>query len=371
MNIDQVKRLLPLTHAAKVTAMIHGKHGVGKSQTIKQYAIENNLRFVDLRLGQMDVGDLLGLADFETDDEGNKIATKFMPPHWWPKAGETQGGVLFLDEINRGRPDVLQAVFQLVLDRRLHGAVLPDNWLVVSAINPNTDNYETTDIFDEALLDRFLHVKLQPKNEEFFAYAKKTGFNPDLINFLQTNEEVLENSKLQDFVLDVKPSKRSWDTVNRLVAAGIPDDMFIEVVGGMVGIENASRYQAYLTDNRSKPFTAEEILNDYKTIAKRVDAYSSLVDGRHDIITVSSQNLTDYLFTQTDLTAKQTKNLYAFMDAIPTDIGFGFMKNTFHGTKDGKNMSEKISDILDKNPKYEDIIMNDKFDTSKTDKKAE
>lgn len=362
MNISQIKRLIPLAHEAGVTTRMVGRHGEGKSQCVAQVAVEKfDGNLVDIRLGQMDVGDLLGLADFQLDSKGNKVATRFFKPNWWPQDKDSKG-IIFLDELSRARPDVLQAVFQLVLDRKLHGDLLPAGWAVVTADNPATDDYDINEIFDEALLDRFLQVKFQPTNVEFFEYARTTAkFNLDLLGFLSTNEDVLVNPKLKDFNVVALPSKRSWDTVNRLIQIGIDPDMFLETVGGMVGIENAPRLKAYMEQNRNKPFTGEEILKSFGKIKEDVIKYGDIVTGRHEILTTSCDNLTDYLFTKEDLTKKETENLYGFIEALPMDIGYGFFQKTFFATKEDKKMSDKINDILDKNTKYDDIIMNDKY----------
>ena len=183
MNIKKFKEAMPYLIQANVATLIQGHHGVGKSQAVKQYCDENGYGFVDLRLGTQDVGDLLGLADFELDAKGNKIATKFMRPTWFP-VDPASKGIIFLDEINRGRRDVLQAVFQLCLDKKIHEYALPKGWHVVAAMNPSTEDYIVTDISDKAFLDRFCHIKLSPSKQEWFDYAKKTKMNAELVQFV-------------------------------------------------------------------------------------------------------------------------------------------------------------------------------------------
>ena len=161
-----MKAALPFLFKANVPTLIHGRHGVGKSQGIFQVSQElqyvhptkgkTSYDFIDLRLGNMEVGDLLGLADFEEDENGNKIATKFMRPSWLPTDPDSCG-ILFLDEINRARRDVLQAAFQLVLDKKIHEYELPKGWVVVGACNPNTDEYIVTDIGDAAFISLLSH----------------------------------------------------------------------------------------------------------------------------------------------------------------------------------------------------------------------
>lgn len=91
MNSEEIKVLLKSTRKANVVPLVWGDSGIGKSQTVKQFADENNLQFIDLRLGQMETGDLVGLPAREGD------RTIWLKPEWFPTEGE---GVLFLDEIN-------------------------------------------------------------------------------------------------------------------------------------------------------------------------------------------------------------------------------------------------------------------------------
>ena len=139
MKIQTLKECLPYLFEANIATLVIGHHGVGKSQAVAQYAKEQKIGFMDLRLGTQDVGDLLGLAEFvtelqpytftnpetgkeETGTREVKVATKFMRPDWFPTDPDSKG-IIFMDEINRARRDVLQAVFQLVLDKWRHQSV--------------------------------------------------------------------------------------------------------------------------------------------------------------------------------------------------------------------------------------------------------
>ena len=186
-----MKETLPYLFKAGLVPLLIGRHVIGKSQSVKQWCDANGYDMVDLRLGQMsDAGDILGLPDFTTDAKGNKIATKFMRPSWLPTRPKT---VIFLDEINRAHKDIMQAIFQLVLDKRIHEYVLPEDCYIVAAANPNTEEYETFDfIFTEkALQDRFVHIKLEPSKDEFFEYFRNAKGSPAVLGFLQEHDYIL------------------------------------------------------------------------------------------------------------------------------------------------------------------------------------
>ncbi len=340
MNVKQLKKFIPHVLDKKLSLMIVGNHGQAKSSTVKQYAKENGLGFIDRRLSQMESGDLLGLPDLSNG------RTTFATPDWLPTDPSSKG-ILFLDELNRARPDVLQAVFQLALDRQLGAYHLPEGWHVITAVNPNTDNYSVTTFEDEALKDRFVHVKLQLTDEEFLEYASvQEGIDPDMINFYRNRPELLMNQKLASFSIDRKPSHRS-SLQAMFLAKDLPDELFVEGVGGLIGIENAVIMKAYLENNRSKPFTAEQILNEFKKIESQVREYVDMSSGksRHDLITQSLDNIIPYL-TMKKATTKQVDNLIQFLQIIPKDISTAHVKNgCSHVEKDIKEFY--LNKILD------------------------
>lgn len=101
VNTKELRTLLESTPPGH-NIMLSGKHGIGKSQIITDFFKAKGMKVVTLFLGQMsDPGDLLGLPN--KDEETGK--TVFMPPNWFPTDREPV--VLFLDELNRARPEIL------------------------------------------------------------------------------------------------------------------------------------------------------------------------------------------------------------------------------------------------------------------------
>jgi hypothetical protein len=339
--------------------MIVGHHGVGKSQAVKQYADDNGLEFVDLRLGTQDVGDLLGLADFVTNPKtGEKEATKFMRPDWFPTEVNSKG-IIFLDEINRGRRDVLQAVFQLCLDKRLHRYALPKGWHVIAAMNPNTEDYIVTDLSDKAFLDRFCHIKLAPSKQEFFDYAKSRKFEPQLISFLQDQPTLLA-SELESFELDVKPSRRSWEAVDRLMKVKTPINVLRELVSGLVGTSASAAFIKSLSDT-DKPINGKDILDSYDKVASRIKKYSdSKTGGRQDMLKYTCDSLLESI---QELKKKPTKeqgtNVVEFLKTIPKDLAFDLCRNLYleDNAREIIDNSEDLLKILAnaRNMKLEDL----------------
>ena len=179
VNITELKQLLEATPASH-NIMLVGNHGIGKSEILTEFFKEKGMPVVALFLGQMaDPGDLIGLPN--KDEKTGK--TDFMPPYWFPIDGKPI--VLFLDELNRARPEILQTVMDLALNRKLAGKKLPEGSRIISAVNAG-DQYQLTDL-DPALVSRFNIVNFRPTEEEWLLWARKNGLDSRVIGFIDEN----------------------------------------------------------------------------------------------------------------------------------------------------------------------------------------
>lgn len=347
MEIRQFKNALPYLLKANVTPFVWGSHGIGKSQAIRQWCDENGYDMIDLRLGTQEVGDLLGLADFLTDDNGQKIATKFMTPDWFPTDPNAKA-IIFLDEINRARRDVLQAVFQLVLDRRLHQYKLPQNVHVVAASNPNTEDYIVADIGDQAFMDRFCHVKLTPTVSEWVEYGENRKFDRGLLTFIRQQPELLDGHK-SDFNIDVLPSRRSWEAVNRLMIQETPTDILQELCYGLIGKAATVAFIDSLT-NAERPLTVKDILESLEHNMSKVESQSDpKTGGRPDLLKVTCDEIKKNLEKRTKMKAEEATNLLKFMKKIPSDICFNLARDLYviDHVRDHLDADNELTDLLE------------------------
>ena len=337
MNIETFKEALPFLIKAEVPAMLVGHHGVGKTEGTRQFAKDNGHFLRIINLGTQEVGDIIGLADFMKDPKtGQNIATKFMIPDWakelleYCQANPDKNGILFLDELNRARRDVLQVVFPLLLEKRIHATIFPKNFYVMAAMNPNTEDYIVTDISDKALLDRFCHIKMAPSKQEFFKYARARGFDAQLVQFLQDQPEMLQ-AELEAFDLsDVKPSRRSWEAVDRFLKLKPPMHVARDVAAGLVGGVAATAMFKALSET-DKPISAKDVLSDYPKFKKRIQSYSDAkTGGRLDMIKFTSDSLQEYAENNKKaLSKEESKNLAEFLWDIPRDLSFSLCRELY------------------------------------------
>lgn len=355
MLIKTFKEAIPYLQKSNIATLVWGPHGIGKSQVVKQYCDENKLGFIDLRLGTQEVGDLLGLADFVRDEKGQSVATRFMQPTWFPTDPDSKG-MIFLDEINRGRRDVLQAVFQLVLDRKLHTYSLPKGWYVIAAANPNTDDYIVLDLGDKAFMDRFCHIKLTPSVSEWIDYAGNIGLDESIIEFIRLQPDLLQVASEEFSFEEITPSRRSWEALSRLTKAKTPLNILQELGFGIVGMPATMAYIDSLS-SLEKPFTAEDILNDYPKHATKIKKYSDPLDNRYDLLKHTADNLNQYFNKRKKdkpLTDAESKNLTDYMMAIPLDQAFNLYRELFLSGELARNVLQNCKEIKDRIAKKKD-----------------
>ena len=265
INSKELLTLLEVTPSWQ-NIMLTGRHGIGKSQILTKYFESLGITVKTLFLGQMsDPGDLLGLPN--KDEATGK--TTFMPPYWFPIDGKPI--VLFLDELNRARPEILQTVMDLVLNRKLAGRALPEGSRIISACNDG-DEYQLTDL-DPALVSRFNIYTFRPSVEEWLLWAEREGLDERVISFISANPDMLDRSgdTKEDQGLEKDPDRRAWEKVARLMEnIQNPVAVHQKIVAGIVGIQAASQLFFSFRKDDLSPI---DVLTDFKRAKKQLDKY--------------------------------------------------------------------------------------------------
>lgn len=270
-----------------------GKHGLGKSSVVAQWCAENGYEMVDVRLGQMaDAGDIIGLPEFHSDENGKY--TKYVLPDFFPRKPKT---VIFLDEINRASKDLLQAVFELIYDKRLKGVNLPADCHIIAASNPATDDYAVLDFSDSAFQDRFVHLEFSPSEKEFIDYMRDyKGFAASgFLAYLQEDPRMMDDANLQGIDMSfIKPSRRSWDAafqIEKIYDEGKMDkNMLMSIVSGIVGATATIAAIAF-KESHVGSINPVEVLDGYHTGEIRSRVVTTVKKGRTDLIGDLIQNM--------------------------------------------------------------------------------
>jgi hypothetical protein len=331
MNIVDFKEALPYCFKAEVTPFVWGHAGIGKTESIKQVAKELGYHFFALYLGTMsDLGDILGLQEFVTNEDGSK-STDFAMPKWLTDAikycndNPNSGAVIFLDEFNRARRDIMNGMFSLALDKQFHTLKLPKNCHIVAAGNPPTDEYFTTDVDETALMARFCHIKLEPSVTEWMTYAKAADIDSSLTGFIQDQPHLLED-KRTEFQLPVKVDRRAYSRLNKFFKLKTPAHLMDSLMPGIIGLERTVAYKQYMKEV-DKPLTGEQILTHQRPDLVEKWCYPENIAA--SFLNITCENLQN-LMAEKDtaklvLTASEKSNLMWFLSTVPKDIIYTFI----------------------------------------------
>lgn len=275
INISELKETLEITPSTQ-NVMLVGRHGIGKSEILTSHFNDKGMKVVTLFLGQMaDPGDIIGLPSKveKQDADGNVTSlTDFTPPYWFPQDGKPI--VLFLDELNRARPEILQTVMDLTLNRKLAGKTLPEGSYVISAVNDG-DEYQLTDL-DPALVSRFNIYEFRPTVEEWLNWAAGQGLDERVINFIQDNPGWLDGDssyKKSDFQgLEKSADRRAWKKVSDIMLkVDVIKDIHKRIIAGIVGAGAAAAFIRSI--QQQNVITGKDLLLKYDKTMKIVEKY--------------------------------------------------------------------------------------------------
>lgn len=150
----KVLEYLPVSQA-NVPLLLESRPGVGKSAAVHAWAAHRKVPCVTLVGSLSDSGDVIGYAI----QNGDQV--KFALPEWTSTLQD--GGVLFLDEINRGPRLVRSAMLRIIAERAIHSFKLPETVTIIAACNPEGDGDE----LDTAMRSRFCHLSAEPDIRSF------------------------------------------------------------------------------------------------------------------------------------------------------------------------------------------------------------
>lgn len=217
----------------KISTMIWGAPGIGKSSIVSQISRVHKIDFVDVRLSQLAPTDLRGLPVAE---EG---ISKWYPPEFLPRTGN---GILFLDELNMAPPAMQGVAQQLILDRRVGSYQVPEGWYVWAAGNRKEDRAAVFDM-PSPLANRFLHLQVEPDFESFKSYAIATKIHEHIMAFLSFRPNLLHKI---DHQKPTWPSPRSWVMANQLHKAKLD-------ISPAIGEETTAEFNAFLQVYQNLP----------------------------------------------------------------------------------------------------------------------
>ena len=241
--------LVGIALRAKISVLMRGHPGVGKSTLAHRLAQDLGLELIDIRLAQRDPADLAGV--YFPDAERKRL--ELVPPAWALRAREVPC-LVFLDEINAAVTRLHQAAaYQIVLERRVGPVEFHKDTRILAAGNLEEDNAIVSSL-SSALCNRFAHFILKVNAEDWLRWATNERLHPDILSFISAHKEDALYKNTGDVAF---PSPRSWEMASRVYELATEADQK-RMVTSCVGSEAAEKFSSYLTIYRK--IDAEKIV---------------------------------------------------------------------------------------------------------------
>lgn len=375
MNFNETKKLIDEFRKAdlNLVPLLYGHTGIGKTELVKEYCEEHGIDCLVLHVAQLEPSDFIGLYKINEDGRTNTC-----PPSWLPyKKAENMtnikkmmdgvinpnGGIIFLDEVNRGHEDIRQALYELINDRRLHTYQLPPKYTIVAAANP-TQGYETYE-FDPALVNRFAWVEFVPDKKETVGYLVGKYSNSAVAAWLKGDPDKLIISTDHLSMDDSKQlTPRIAEHAIKIFEQMKEDNctkLFInKTLATIMARGDVDSFLAF--QKEAEMLDVKSILNgDSKTLEK---LKGHIENKRLDILSVVTSNMNnffnDYTFSGTskdDRTKEENvwmENLTQYLLSLPKEFVTTFIDSCqnkkFYVMKD--NVKKRIY-----NPNEKDVII--------------
>ncbi len=185
---DEIEPVLLSAISFKETLLLTGKAGTAKSVLFDRLARRGQLKYRKYNASLLNVEDLLGIP------MPNRFRTRLR----YIKSPETIWGAeaVFIDEINRCKPELQNKLFPLIYDRTIQGVELKTlkyRWAAMNDIDDDADPaYVGAEPLDKALLDRFVYsievpawnkLSLEEKGYAIKETLNSYGYPPDKMWF--------------------------------------------------------------------------------------------------------------------------------------------------------------------------------------------
>lgn len=292
---------------------LKGEPGTAKTAILEEIAQELNLKYIDLRLSQLDEVEVIGLPTLSEDRKSFDYAI----PNWVKEAVNSDGfdgSLIVFEELNRAGLSQRNAAMQILQERRLGSMKFPKN--VHLAATGNLGESDGTDVeeLDSAQNNRLLHIRHQMTiNDWRKGFADKNVYGP-IISFIQENP-----SQFLKVEVD-KPafaSPRSWTFLSDFIIntysknADIKQvlDSLYEVAHIFVGEPAASKFLRYCESMEAINIT--DVLKRYTVVEKKIE---QLNRSQISALVYELQELDFDKFKE-----KELKNISKFFKLVPDD----------------------------------------------------
>ena len=385
MNFKDALMTCELVFESGAVPLLIGESGIGKTALVKKLSQLKEAHLIGVDANLLKEGEIGGLPTTETYNitvnqrrirrkkTVYAIHTKLLEIDQVLIENPKKKIILFIDEINRCEHAVQQELMNIILNREINGFILPDNVLVIAAMNPSNkydhyseSTYQVVDM-DPAQEDRFVWIEMDSDSKSWIDWGlsregKTYGggsfpnIHEDVLEFISSFPEHLHAPYSQE---TVKATPRSWERISDSYVryldkkAHYPQGIFFNVVKGNVGSSAAHDFFNFLENNRNPIIKPEEIFR-YKKIPEALKA--RVKKDTHSRLYLTARNCLNTLAEAREESPEEVKDKVAlfteFLQLYPGDLKMGIMqeiKANFEKTlyKDFMNVKSFIDGYIE------------------------
>jgi len=227
------------------------------------------------------------------DTDGTPIMT-FTKAPWMPRLGDSEYGIVFLDELGQANHDVVKPAAELLHSGRVGDSQLPISYMVIGASNREKDRSGVGRGL--AFIDnRKMRLNIEPSLDSWVDWAERQGLNPFTIAFAKVKPGIV----FQDTVPE-KPgpfcTPRTFTKVSHLIGK-LPMALFTEAAAGYIGEGAAAEFVAFLRVAEELPKWEDIIAAPEKvSVPSKPDAtYAVMQMVAHRVDSMSAKPAFTYL----------------------------------------------------------------------------
>ena len=232
-SIKQIKKWTEISLKARKVPFLIGSPGQGKSDSIKQIANKFNLKFVDIRLSQMDPLDINGLPKIV----GDKF--EYIPSSLFPLITDEipegkDGWLLCFEEISGASKAVEVAAYKIILDRLVGIHSIHPKALMAATGNKNTDG-AVARAMGTAMQSRLVTFELEITKDDWIEWANKNNIDHRIMSFIEFRPDSLMSfdPNHNDYTF---PCPRTWAMLSDILSvAGEIVITELDLIAGCIG----------------------------------------------------------------------------------------------------------------------------------------
>lgn len=346
MEPSKINEILDLAYSIRKSGGVYNPlfvspPGIGKSEIVQAWCKRKNIPFIDIRAAYMESPDLIGFPSIS--ERNGRQTTVHNIPEFWPYDGE---GVIFLDEINRGTTSVLNTFMQLLTDRKIHKHSIPDGWIVVSCINPETAENDVTTM-DSALKNRFEIFNVNYDKKTFLSYMKEQNWHQDVQMFVESTWQYKTPEEIGDAPGVKYVSPRTFAKLNAILQNSNNKELEMTLYESQLGANLGRDFYSFR--NNESPVLYKHLVEDFKKSAARLKKFSDPKNYKNGMIYITVKDIIENNEITNELLAK-------VLDIIPVDQGISLVNELEFKRKDDTLLEKLFKDFPAVKAMFKDVV---------------